>query len=256
MERKCTEIGNALFHVGGGIDVLNAGKERAKLLGVFVAPGAFGIYFGTIFGKEEELSAIVVAIVLFLIALLILFLAYLEGKDFRSENVPVSFIGVQSSGIILSIACLILVVCLRSYTGMSAILPWKGNGNWGIALVCGVVFGKMFGGLICDYIGAKRASVLSLGLAAFFYLFAFHPILGTLAVFLFNMTMPITLWGITRILKGAKGFAFGLLTFALYIGFLPVYLEWELIQMNGVTLAIASLMGLCLLLIGLHKVVK
>ena len=35
--------------------------------------------------------------------------------------------------------------------------------------------------------------------------------------------MPLTLYGAARLLPGAKGFAFGLLTFALFLGFLPVY---------------------------------
>lgn len=31
-------IGNALFHVGGGIDVLNISNKKASLLGIYVAP--------------------------------------------------------------------------------------------------------------------------------------------------------------------------------------------------------------------------
>lgn len=38
------------------------------------------------------------------------------------------------------------------------------------------------------------------------------------------MTMPVTLWAVARILPGAKGFSFGLLTFALFLGFCPSYL--------------------------------
>ena len=52
----------------------------------------------------------------------------------------------------------------------------------------------------------------SAGLAALLYFGAGIPVCGTLAVFLFNMTMPITLWAAARLLPGAKGFAFGLLT--------------------------------------------
>jgi len=36
--------------------------------------------------------------------------------------------------------------------------------------------------------------------------------------------MPVTLWFITKCIPDAKGFSFGLLTFALFLGFLPVYL--------------------------------
>lgn len=248
-------IGNALFHIGGGIDVLNAGKEKAKLLGVFVAPGALGIYLGTLCGKQDQIAGVVVAIILSIIAILILWRCFKSKKSFRSDNVPISFKGIQSLGLLLALFCLILVVCLRSYTGMSANFPWKGQGEWGIALVCGVVLGKVCGGFLADWLGIMTTSILSLGLSAIFYLLSGYPLFGTIAVFLFNMTMPITLWGVVQILKGAKGFAFGLLTFALYIGFLPVYMEWNMIGITGLVLAITSLCSMLLLIIGLRKVV-
>ena len=44
-------IGNACFHVGGGIDVMNRSGNRAALLGMFVAPGALGIVLGSSIGR-------------------------------------------------------------------------------------------------------------------------------------------------------------------------------------------------------------
>ncbi len=248
-------IGNALFHVGGGIDVLNAGKGNAKLLGLFVAPGAFGIYFGTLFGKQDQLAPYTVPLLLSIIAVFLLWAGYIYGKSFRSDNVPFSLEGIHSREIIVGVLCFILVVCIRSYTGMAAHFPWKGQGEWGLVLVCGVVLGKVCGGFFADRFGAKNTSLISLGLSALFYLLSGVPIFGTLAVFLFNMTMPITLWGVAQLLKGAKGFAFGLLTFALYIGFLPIYLNVELVPVNGVTLALTAISSIVLLAISLHKVV-
>ena len=40
-------IGNALFHVGGGIDVLNIAERKATLPGIYVATGALGLYIGS-----------------------------------------------------------------------------------------------------------------------------------------------------------------------------------------------------------------
>ncbi|MDR1204719.1 MAG: hypothetical protein LBL26_04455, partial [Peptococcaceae bacterium] len=37
-------VGNGMFHVGAGVDVLNISEEKSGALGVFVSPGAFGIY--------------------------------------------------------------------------------------------------------------------------------------------------------------------------------------------------------------------
>ena len=39
-------VGNGMFHVGGGLEVLNE-SDRAAPLGVFVSPGAVGLYLGT-----------------------------------------------------------------------------------------------------------------------------------------------------------------------------------------------------------------
>ena len=67
------------------------------------------------------------------------------------------------------------------------------------------------------------------------------------------MTMPITLWAAAKLLPGAKGFAFGMLTFALFLGFLPVYLGWSVPVQGGVGYAFGALASLVLLVLGLRK---
>ena len=48
--------GNGLFHIGGGIDVLNASHGKAGPLGVFVSPGALGVFIGKLLGKEAAFA--------------------------------------------------------------------------------------------------------------------------------------------------------------------------------------------------------
>ena len=36
--------------------------------------------------------------------------------------------------------------------------------------------------------------------------------------------MPLTLWAVSKVFPGAKGFGFGLLTFGLFVGFCPAWL--------------------------------
>ena len=50
--------GNALFHLGGGIDVLNTSEKKAAALGVFVSPGAVGLYVGTLWGGGTVMSTL------------------------------------------------------------------------------------------------------------------------------------------------------------------------------------------------------
>ena len=104
-----------------------------------------------------------------------------------------------------------------------------------------------------DRWGAKRASGWSLGLAAALYLLSAMPLPGILAVFLFNMTMPVTLWAAARVTPGAKGFSFGLLTFALFLGYLPSFLGWPNLLTGPVSYAAVALVSLALLWLPLRK---
>ena len=47
----CAGAGNALFHIGGGYDTLARSGDRAGRLGVFVSPGALGLFLGALLGK-------------------------------------------------------------------------------------------------------------------------------------------------------------------------------------------------------------
>lgn len=44
-------LGNAFFHIGGGIDVLKNGQGKMTPNGIFVSTGALGVSLGTLSGK-------------------------------------------------------------------------------------------------------------------------------------------------------------------------------------------------------------
>ena len=46
-------IGNSLFHVVGGRHIIRHHGAKAAPLGMFVAPGAFGVYFGMTFSSSR-----------------------------------------------------------------------------------------------------------------------------------------------------------------------------------------------------------
>ena len=62
-------LGNALFHVGGGVDVIRDGGKCEKL-GIFVAPGAMGLFLGGLLAGRS----------LPLLPVLILMAALLRGR--------------------------------------------------------------------------------------------------------------------------------------------------------------------------------
>lgn len=232
-------IGNALFHVGGGVGTIredNLRNWQGRGLGVFVAPGALGLYLGTLAGKaglRHICAAAIGALMLLLCAWLLWRLKKAgdaEGRcacsghaggenslpgDRRGERMTEGFGAV-------SICCL-LVVILRSYVGMAVSFPWKSGTLAGILAVLAVVGGKIVGGFGAAGYGFLRASLVSLGLSAACFLFSDFLPLGLAALFLFNMTMPVTLYWMVRNIPQMPGSAFGFLTFALFLGFLPVY---------------------------------
>lgn len=244
-------LGNGLYHLGGGVDVLNMSKGRFGPVGLFVSPGAFGIFFGTLSGRGQSLASFVVVIALIAIALLVFTIrralgdSYPRNAAFSLEMSSAPRLGQQQASrfseattdtrapglqkvlptaLLIAAACLFFVVVLRSFAGMALSFEWKSLGYWGLIAVCAVVGGKATGGFLADRFGVLKTAAVSLGVATVLYLFSGSALPGVLAILLFNMTMPITLCALVQIFRGAKGFAFGLLTFGLFLGFLPTYL--------------------------------
>ena len=188
-------VGNALFHLGGGIDVLNASGEKAAALGIFVSPGAVGLYVGTLWGGEAAVSALLPPAGLLALGGGILLLCRRTFGSLRSGNAPVE--AEPAGGSWLPLIPLFLVVVLRSWMGLGQSFPWKAE--WSLSLVAALALGKAAGGFLMDAVGPRRAAGWSLGLAAVLYLFSGDPIPGIFAVFPFNMTTPMTLWAAAKI---------------------------------------------------------
>lgn len=220
-------LGNACFHVGGGWDVLKHAEGRDSMLGIFIAPGALGIYLGTIIGKKSgEMSgvfAVAVVSALFVLAVLLYQVRYWGGEAAAVDPHRDKPGRALSSKNLWGVASLFLTVCLRSYMGLVQNFPWKEEGYWGMILVLALVCGKAAGGVLADWAGARRTAVCSLGVAGILYYLSGNPLAGVIAVLLFNMTMPVTLGALTRMLPKTKGFAFGILSCALFLGYLPSY---------------------------------
>lgn len=238
-------LGNALFHVGGGVDVLNISEHRCAPLGLFVSPGAIGLCLGAMLKGRFPLYAD--CAILVLMALLIALPAVRKGR--YTDNLPLKFDKITVSST-LCLLCLLAVVCLRSFAGMSFSFEWKSSLPAVVPVLC-VAFGKALGGFAADGIGSKLATLLSLGACAVLFLFSGIPLCGLAALLLFNMTMPITLWETAKLFPNAKGFSFGLLTFALFLGFLPVCFGTP--SLNAVLSTAAVLLSLLLLLLGIRR---
>lgn len=239
-------LGNALFHVGGGIDVIEEDftkSQKGSALGIFVAPGAVGLYLGTILGKQTgNLLALLVAAALMLILLCILW----RGRScFQPISAP-QVLGEKSATIVL---CCFVVVILRSWIGLAVSFPWKALPLYGTLAVLASASGKLSGGLLAARYGIGKVSSVSLLLSAGCYLLSHVPAVGLMAIFLFNMSMPLTLYLMIRKLPNLRGFSFGLLTFGLFLGFIPVYAGIKLPISDEAFGAAGSILSLVLLII-------
>ena len=243
-------LGNALFHVGGGLDVIAADFQhdsKGRDLGIFVAPGAIGLYLGTGMGKGSGVDGAVLVGAAVLAALI---WALMRGEA-PCCTVPAS----GSGGLPLAVCCFAVVI-LRSYVGLSVTFPWKTGTVFGALAVTAVASGKMAGGFLSARFGPDRTILYSLLLAAGCFLLGGYPAFGLAALFFFNMTMPVTLYLLARQLPRMPGFSFGLLTFGLFLGFLPVYAQAEPPVSGTLLGAIGSIISMAILLAGRKAVAR
>ena len=217
-------IGNALFHVGGGIVSLNMGNGRAKLPGLFVAPGAIGLFLGTLCSLIPNFNKIWLSILPLISVGLLLFTPVPNEKQKIYENkanIPIYSI----------IVLLILIsVCIRSFIGLSYDFSAKENIYLMIIMVTAVAFGKAIGGFLADKFGMYNTAVIGLLLSIPLLKYGYNPYLAIVGMFCFNFTMPITLTSLANMMPNYKGFAFGLTTLSLLIGYLPIFLEYKISQ--------------------------
>ena len=241
-------IGNALFHVGGGFNVIRedlAHHREGRTLGIFVAPGAVGLYIGTVLAKAGAGKWTLVAAAAVMAVLLIL-----AAKGGRKDVNYDHFCQGSSRFPAVLMFCCFVVVVLRSWVGLGVSFAWKSSGLYAALAVCGAAAGKGYGGFLGARFGVPRTAALTLLLAAACYLMADIPAFGIAAVFLFNMSMPLTLWLLAKRLPRLAGFSFGLLTFGLFLGFLPVYAQVQLPVSGTVLGALGSVISCILLMIG------
>lgn len=213
----CAGFGNSFFHAGGGIICLKTGNGKSSIPGMYVAPGALGLFLGMLTAKHALCSPYVFAALLAVCAGLI-YLYKEEGQKVQTKN---NFV---YNKFLLIANFLLLAIVIRSFVGLSISLPWKDNILFMTLLTLMVVAGKFFGGIIADKFGWQKVTVIALIISSPLIAFGINsPILYILGIFFFNFTMPVTLTAIYNMMQNRAGFAFGLTTLALIIGAFPTF---------------------------------
>lgn len=300
---------NALFHVGAGADTIKSSGDKGGPLGLFVAPGALGVFYATRLGHQlaetmswqissdapmaklllpiamiRHIPILSVSLLLLAVIALMISALYLRRRKHppvRQPGHPIdaaqseprttavklpAFIDNASTfgdlpenqplglsplvGVVIT-NCLLAVVVMRSLIGCELRFDWKSQAGWAVALVVCTMFGKLLGGYLADRIGYVKTAVISLAGASVLFLLPQYPYAGCVSVLLFNMTMPITLRAQATLFREMEGFAFGLLSFGLYIGWLPMHLGWVVAREWSWLFTLGAVLSLGLLVVSL-----
>jgi FSR family fosmidomycin resistance protein-like MFS transporter len=224
-------LGNACFHVGAGALVLRVAPLRAAPAGVFVAPGALGLAFGTWLGKSGDGVGWPFAVGL-LLCLLGSFA--LPAPRYRYDLTTDPLFGAEVGRARRNLGCPVAVVALlllsafvRAFIGFAGGYRCPKTTLVLFAFATAAFTGKALGGYFADRVGWLRSSVGALALSAPLVAFGGeHWPIVVAGMLLFQMTMPVTLVAVAMVFPRRPGLAFGLPCLALVLGSVPTFYPW------------------------------
>ena len=236
-------IGNALFHVGGGVICIWVNPEKATPSGIFVAPWAFGLVMWIMLWKSGNFVWWY-GVALLAISAISMFLSsknmnvYNIVSQFAKENKMDFKVWVATISILL-----LLSIVIRSFVWFIVNYPWK---IWTLVIIftiC-IVLWKALWGVLADRFGWKKVWVISLLVSLPCLLFGSQSIVcGMIGIFLFNITMPIALIALIKAMPKRWWLAFGLLCLALLIGALPSLIGINFSEITNVLLIVLILIS-------------
>lgn len=250
-------FGNAFYHVGGSIGIARIDRKGLRNSGIFVSAGALGVSLGTyLAGACSGLHLFsgnlsgqpALWILLLLIVLLILQQQVATPDKQKPSLLPAK---INAALLLLSLAA----VFIRSFGGLFFPAAYKNVFSFTqslfpeylmpyaflLAMASGIVafLGKFLGGFLSNFCnsllhrflrfktldlrsGNYIFGIITLVLSAILLLFGGNvPILCFLGILCFHAAMPVTLFELYCILPDRPGFAMGLSTVMLFLGYLP-----------------------------------
>ena len=216
-------VGNALFHVGAGADVLRSTSDRSTESGVFVGPGALGLCAG-IWAGGHDVQHFRAGLVLALLITgpLTVPIARASLTQITQRHLPRVKAGLLPVAVICG-TCLVGSVFVRSLIGGTVAGTWRGiSPEVMVGLAVAACCGKMLGGFIGDRFGWCTTTVCALALSApLITTWVDQPVGAVLGMLLFQVTMPMTLKATHHLMPSRPGLAFGIPCLALLFGALP-----------------------------------
>lgn len=273
-------VGNAFFHVGGGIDSLSRNVGKYWRGGTFISTGALGLAWGGIAGREKILPFTAVLGGLAVITVILWICGKNEKRmgvdrfhDLQCMNaskndsdgpIDTSFeFFYGKTWFLVPLNAVLFVIFVRSFVGFEGpeIFSERSLRISPLLIAYASFLGKFVGGFCADLWGGLRVG--------FFALLGTVPTLCwgdsvwifLLGIVLLNVSTAITLLSAAKSCAGNIGFAFGLTTLALLGGYLLFDLAdaWfnQVFQAEHMNTAIAFviLLTACIFAIG-EKILK
>jgi FSR family fosmidomycin resistance protein-like MFS transporter len=213
-------VGNALFHVGAGAMVLQKSGGRATPAGIFVAPGAFGVWLGVHLGLRGFDHQGLCTIGL-LVAAMIVALRRPAATTIVLGGAAETTIARPGAAPRRLVLLLLVSVALRSLLGGCISGAWSGTST-ALWIVLAAVCGKTAGGLIADGVGWRATAVTALVLVAPLVVpAAEHRLPAIASSLLVQVTMAVTLVAVYLAMPARPGMAFGLPSLSILLGALP-----------------------------------
>ena len=218
-------VGNALFHVGAGAMVLAGSQGRAAPAGVFVAPGALGLGLGLLLGRRFRTVPLWPWLFVIAAACAVVLLV---ARKTPKQPAPIG-LGERPTfrrrEIASIVALLAVSVAVRSLAGTVGCDSCPRGFFPMVAVPIAACSGKLMGGFLADRFGWIDLSTVALLASAPLLAFSGGDLwLALPGQMIFQMTMPVTLAAMMRLIPERPAFGFGLLCVALIAGALPAYL--------------------------------
>ena len=235
-------IGNAFFHVGGGIDSLTRNYGKYSRSGVFISTGALGLALGGFYGRNLSDGAISFELAILALCLCSacvwmccgfpVFESNVDAESRKGTETSESFVLHSETGDLpwrpvqrgafWIVFALLFVIFSRSAVGFLAPQVWSAKTTLtfsGIAIAFAAFLGKFAGGFCADLVGPRALGFTAIASSIPFLCLCSSPELFWTGVVLLNMSTAVTLTAVAQNCGKQIGFAFGLTTLALLAGY-------------------------------------
>lgn len=235
-------IGNAFFHIGAARNVLISYNRSFSSIGIFVAPGAIGIFLGPLLTEFYYITQVFIPAILIIFAVICILL---NSGDKRITKPTLKRKWIP-------LLAFFITVLLRSYIGTLLKYDFMSNFFASFIFTFSIFSGKLFGGIIAQRFGVLCSHIIIQPLTVILLLLSpIYPIFAFPAIMLFNTSMPATAACLYRNFSDFPGTMFGITTLALYIGSIPSLLKITVLDPDPAIIFILSLISAVFLLIGI-----